>query len=75
MYEARRYLLGLDSSGVCVSISTSSSSSSSSSSPPSALTPTLSCPVGIDILTSAGLGLTSLGKRDPYRVDYNMVIY
>ncbi|XP_060795555.1 protein bicaudal C homolog 1 [Neoarius graeffei] len=65
MYEARRYLLGLDSSGVCVSISTSSSSSSSSSSPPSALTPTLSCPVGIDILTSAGLGLTSLGLLGP----------
>ncbi|KAF5900642.1 protein bicaudal C 1, partial [Clarias magur] len=60
MYEARRYLLGLDSSGVYVSISTSSSSSSTSS-PPSTLTPTLSCPVGIDILTSAGLGLTSLG--------------
>ncbi|KAG7325551.1 hypothetical protein KOW79_011867 [Hemibagrus wyckioides] len=66
MYEARRYLLGLDSSGVCVSISTStSSSSSSSSSPPSALTPTLSCPVGIDILTSASLGLTSLGLLGP----------
>ncbi|XP_047673552.1 protein bicaudal C homolog 1 isoform X1 [Tachysurus fulvidraco] len=71
MYEARRYLLGLDSSGVCVSISTtttttsSSSSSSSSSSPPSALTPTLSCPMGIDILTSASLGLTSLGLLSP----------
>ncbi|XP_053540955.1 protein bicaudal C homolog 1 isoform X5 [Ictalurus punctatus] len=67
MYEARRYLLGLDSSGVCVSISTSSSSSSSSS-PPSALTPTLSCPVGIDILTSAGLGLTSLGFSSPLMI-------
>ncbi|XP_047673553.1 protein bicaudal C homolog 1 isoform X2 [Tachysurus fulvidraco] len=74
MYEARRYLLGLDSSGVCVSISTtttttsSSSSSSSSSSPPSALTPTLSCPMGIDILTSASLGLTSLGFSSPMMI-------
>ncbi|KAI5627388.1 protein bicaudal C-like 1 [Silurus asotus] len=65
MYEARRYLLGLDSSGVCVSVSTSSNSSSSSSSPPSTMTPTLSCPVGIDILTSASLGLTSLGLLGP----------
>uniref|UniRef100_A0A8B9HAC6 BicC family RNA binding protein 1b n=1 Tax=Astyanax mexicanus TaxID=7994 RepID=A0A8B9HAC6_ASTMX len=48
MYEARRYLLGLDSSGV----------------PPAAPTP-LSCPVGLDILTSAGLGLTSLGLLGP----------
>uniref|UniRef100_A0A3B4CRB9 SAM domain-containing protein n=1 Tax=Pygocentrus nattereri TaxID=42514 RepID=A0A3B4CRB9_PYGNA len=48
MYEARRYLLGLDSSGV--SVSTSSS---------------ISCPVGLDILTSAGLGLTSLGLLGP----------
>ncbi|KAL7857582.1 hypothetical protein SRHO_G00164810 [Serrasalmus rhombeus] len=61
MYEARRYLLGLDSSGVSVS---TSSSSSSSSSPSAAPTP-VSCPVGLDILTSAGLGLTSLGLLGP----------
>uniref|UniRef100_A0A3B1J584 BicC family RNA binding protein 1 n=1 Tax=Astyanax mexicanus TaxID=7994 RepID=A0A3B1J584_ASTMX len=61
MYEARRYLLGLDSSGVFIS---TSSSSSSSSSPPAAPTP-LSCAVGLDILTSAGLGLTSLGLLGP----------
>uniref|UniRef100_A0A8C1T8V3 BicC family RNA binding protein 1b n=1 Tax=Cyprinus carpio TaxID=7962 RepID=A0A8C1T8V3_CYPCA len=55
MYEARRYLLGLESSGV--SVPTSSISSSYSSSPP--------CPVGLDILASAGLGLTSLGLLGP----------
>uniref|UniRef100_A0A9J7Z0T0 BicC family RNA binding protein 1 n=1 Tax=Cyprinus carpio carpio TaxID=630221 RepID=A0A9J7Z0T0_CYPCA len=48
MYEARRYLLGLESSGVSVP---------TSSSPP--------CPVGLDILASAGLGLTSLGLLGP----------
>uniref|UniRef100_A0AAR2KGD6 SAM domain-containing protein n=1 Tax=Pygocentrus nattereri TaxID=42514 RepID=A0AAR2KGD6_PYGNA len=48
MYEARRYLLGLDSSGV-----------------PSAAPTPVSCPVGLDILTSAGLGLTSLGLLGP----------
>ncbi|XP_066522193.1 protein bicaudal C homolog 1-like isoform X2 [Hoplias malabaricus] len=62
MYEARRYLLGLESSGV--SFSCSSSSSSSSNSPPAGPT-TLSCPVGLDILTSASLGLTSLGLLGP----------
>ncbi|KAL0180014.1 hypothetical protein M9458_025456, partial [Cirrhinus mrigala] len=62
MYEARRYLLGLESSGVSVPTSTSSITSSNSSSPPSAPAhpPPLSCPVGLDILASAGLGLTSL---------------
>uniref|UniRef100_A0A3Q2Q3I1 BicC family RNA binding protein 1 n=1 Tax=Fundulus heteroclitus TaxID=8078 RepID=A0A3Q2Q3I1_FUNHE len=56
MYEARRFLLGLESNGV------------SSSSPSLALNPTtngpspsLICPVGLDILTSAGLGLSNLG--------------
>ncbi|KTF82141.1 hypothetical protein cypCar_00021248 [Cyprinus carpio] len=65
MYEARRYLLGLESSGV--SVPTSSISSSYSSSPPSgpAPPPPLSCPVGLDILASAGLGLTSLGLLGP----------
>eukprot|EP00066_Takifugu_rubripes_P012000 XP_011601266.1 PREDICTED: protein bicaudal C homolog 1 isoform X2 [Takifugu rubripes] len=56
MYEARKFLLGLESNGV------------SSSSPPVVLNPTpngpspsLICPVGLDILASAGLGLSSLG--------------
>ncbi|XP_062858722.1 protein bicaudal C homolog 1 [Trichomycterus rosablanca] len=71
MYEARRYLLGLDSSGVCVSIATSSSCSNSCSSPPSAPTQTLSCPVGLDILTSASLGLTSLGLLGPTAASLN----
>ncbi|XP_056325928.1 protein bicaudal C homolog 1-B-like [Danio aesculapii] len=62
MYEARRYLLGLESSGVSVP-----SSSSNCSSPPSAPAPppALSCTVGLDILASAGLGLTSLGLLGP----------
>ncbi|XP_028278881.1 protein bicaudal C homolog 1 isoform X2 [Parambassis ranga] len=58
MYEARKFLLGLESNGV----------SSSSSSPSVALNPTtngpspsLICPVGLDILASAGLGLSNLG--------------
>ncbi|KAM9364469.1 protein bicaudal C homolog 1 [Pholidichthys leucotaenia] len=57
MYEARKFLLGLESNGV-----------SSSSSPPVALnpgtngpSPSLICPVGLDILASAGLGLSNLG--------------
>uniref|UniRef100_A0A8C1RJ97 BicC family RNA binding protein 1b n=1 Tax=Cyprinus carpio TaxID=7962 RepID=A0A8C1RJ97_CYPCA len=58
MYEARRYLLGLESSGV--SVPTSSSPPSAPVPPPP---PPLSCPVGLDILASAGLGLTSLGKK------------
>ncbi|XP_032409565.1 protein bicaudal C homolog 1 [Xiphophorus hellerii] len=56
MYEARRFLLGLESNGV------------SCSSPSLALNPTtngpspsLICPVGLDILASAGLGLSNLG--------------
>ncbi|XP_030631304.1 protein bicaudal C homolog 1 [Chanos chanos] len=60
MYEARRFLLGLDSSGV-----SASSNSSSSSSPLTPPTPSVSCPVGLDILASAGLGLTSLGLLSP----------
>lgn len=57
MYEARKFLLGLESNGV-----------SSCSSPSVALNPTanvpspsLICPVGLDILASAGLGLSNLG--------------
>lgn len=53
MYEARRCLLGLDSSGVSVA--------SGCSNPPLS-SPALSCPVGLDILASTGLGLSSLGK-------------
>ncbi|KAL2078239.1 hypothetical protein ACEWY4_025924 [Coilia grayii] len=73
MYEARRFLLGLETSGVATS-SSSTSLSSSCSSPSSANTPTsspsapppLTCPpVGLDILASAGLGLTSLGLLGP----------
>lgn len=50
MYEARKYLLGLESSGITVTANPS----------------TISCPVGLscpglDILASAGLGLTGLG--------------
>uniref|UniRef100_A0A8C5E1P7 SAM domain-containing protein n=1 Tax=Gouania willdenowi TaxID=441366 RepID=A0A8C5E1P7_GOUWI len=48
MYEARRFLLGLESNGV------------PSSNGPS---PSLICPVGLDILASAGLGLSNLGKK------------
>lgn len=57
MYEARKFLLGLESNGVV------------SSSPPVALnagtngpSPSLICPVGLDILASAGLGLSNLGN-------------
>jgi len=64
MYEARRYLLGLESSGVSVPTNTCSITSSNGGSPPciSVPPPALSCPVGLDILASAGLGLTSLGR-------------
>uniref|UniRef100_A0A3P9JG37 BicC family RNA binding protein 1a n=1 Tax=Oryzias latipes TaxID=8090 RepID=A0A3P9JG37_ORYLA len=56
MYEARKFLLGLESNGV------SSSSAPGALTPPTnGLSPSLICPVGLDILTSAGLGLTNLG--------------
>ncbi|XP_061084111.1 protein bicaudal C homolog 1-like [Conger conger] len=51
MYEARKFLLGLDHCGV---------SAPQSSSP----TPVI-CTPGLDILASAGLGLTSLGLSAP----------
>ncbi|XP_056464733.1 protein bicaudal C homolog 1-B-like [Gadus chalcogrammus] len=62
MYEARKFLLGLENSGVSssstsVAVSPSSSSSSSSNSNG----PSIICPVGLEILTSAGLGLSTLG--------------
>lgn len=56
MYEARKFILGLESNSV------------SSSSIPVAVNPTpngpsLICPVGLDILASAGLGLSNLGNN------------
>ncbi|XP_060943204.1 protein bicaudal C homolog 1-like isoform X1 [Limanda limanda] len=56
MYEARKFLLGLESNGV--SCSSPSVALNPSSSGPS---PSLICPVGLDILASAGLGLSNLG--------------
>ncbi|KAF7662241.1 hypothetical protein LDENG_00241290 [Lucifuga dentata] len=56
MYEARKFLLGLENNGV------SSSSPSVAVSPATnGLSPSLICPVGLDILASAGLGLSNLG--------------
>ncbi|KAJ7426573.1 Protein bicaudal C 1 [Willisornis vidua] len=60
MYEARKCLLGLESSGVTVSSTPS----------------TVSCPVGLscpglDILSSAGLGLTGLGLLGPTTLSVN----
>lgn len=55
MYEARKFLLGLESNGV-------SSSSPSVALNPATNGPSLICPVGLDILASAGLGLSNLGN-------------
>uniref|UniRef100_A0A6J0UBB8 Protein bicaudal C homolog 1 n=1 Tax=Pogona vitticeps TaxID=103695 RepID=A0A6J0UBB8_9SAUR len=60
MYEARKCLLGLESSGVTIATSPS----------------TISCPVGLpcpglDILSSAGLGLTGLGLLGPTALSIN----
>uniref|UniRef100_A0A3Q3KF60 SAM domain-containing protein n=1 Tax=Monopterus albus TaxID=43700 RepID=A0A3Q3KF60_MONAL len=56
MYEARKFLLGLENNGV------SSSSSSVVLNPTTnGPSPSLICPVGLDILASAGLGLRNLG--------------
>ncbi|XP_075993308.1 protein bicaudal C homolog 1 [Genypterus blacodes] len=56
MYEARKFLLGLENNGV------SPSSPSVALSPPTnGPSPSLICPVGLDILASAGLGLSNLG--------------
>ncbi|XP_041803156.1 protein bicaudal C homolog 1-like [Chelmon rostratus] len=56
MYEARKFLLGLESNGV------SSSSPSVGLNPATnGPSPSLICPVGLDILASAGLGLSNLG--------------
>uniref|UniRef100_A0A8C8FPW9 BicC family RNA binding protein 1 n=1 Tax=Oncorhynchus tshawytscha TaxID=74940 RepID=A0A8C8FPW9_ONCTS len=54
MYEARKFLLGLESNGVSSAMS------------PSTNGPTLICPVGLDILASAGLGLSSLSASVPH---------
>ncbi|XP_034093949.1 protein bicaudal C homolog 1-like isoform X3 [Gymnodraco acuticeps] len=54
MYEARKFLLGLESNGVM-------SSSPSVALNPATNLPSLICPVGLDILASAGLGLSNLG--------------
>uniref|UniRef100_H3APA1 BicC family RNA binding protein 1 n=2 Tax=Latimeria chalumnae TaxID=7897 RepID=H3APA1_LATCH len=58
MYEARKCLLGLESSGVTMTSST------------------LTCPIGLschglDILASAGLGLTGLGLLGPTTLSVN----
>ncbi|KAM6104864.1 LOW QUALITY PROTEIN: protein bicaudal C homolog 1 [Pterocles gutturalis] len=60
MYEARKCLLGLESSGVIIASNPS----------------TVSCPVGLscpglDILSSAGLGLTGLGLLGPTALSVN----
>lgn len=55
MYEARKFLLGLESNGV-------SSSTPSVVLNPAPNGPSLICPVGLDILASAGLGLSNLGN-------------
>ncbi|XP_053548212.1 protein bicaudal C homolog 1 [Bombina bombina] len=59
MYEARKCLLGLDSSGVTIASQSM-----------------LSCPIampchGLDILASAGLGLTGLGLLGPNALSVN----
>lgn len=52
MYEARKCLLGLESSGVTIATSPS----------PASCPAGLACP-SLDILASAGLGLTGLGIK------------
>ncbi|XP_071376523.1 protein bicaudal C homolog 1-like [Centroberyx affinis] len=56
MYEARKFLLGLENNGVS-SCSPSAAVTPSTNGP----SPSLICPVGLDILASAGLGLNTLG--------------
>ena len=58
MYEARKILLGLENRD----ISSPSINGHSPSSNGHASSPTLLCPVGLDILASAGLGLSTLGN-------------
>ncbi|XP_051935671.1 protein bicaudal C homolog 1-B-like isoform X2 [Hippocampus zosterae] len=55
MYEARKFLLGLENNGVsCYSPSVAVNPA------PNGPSPSLVCPVGLDILASAGLGLSNL---------------
>uniref|UniRef100_A0A5F9CS45 Protein bicaudal C homolog 1 n=1 Tax=Oryctolagus cuniculus TaxID=9986 RepID=A0A5F9CS45_RABIT len=60
MYEARKCLLGLESSGVTIATSPSSTSCPAG----------LACP-SLDILASAGLGLTGLGLLGPTTLSLN----
>lgn len=57
MYEARKFLLGLESNGVSSSLPTVTLNPA-----PSGPSTSLICPVGLDILASAGLGLSNLGN-------------
>lgn len=61
MYEARKFLLGLESNGV--SCSSHSVALNPATNGPS---PSLICPVGLEILASAGLGLSNLGNDTNY---------
>lgn len=60
MYEARKCLLGLESSGVAIATSPS----------PASCPAGLACP-SLDILASAGLGLTGLGLLGPTTLSLN----
>ncbi|GAB1295211.1 Protein bicaudal C homolog 1 [Apodemus speciosus] len=60
MYEARKCLLGLESSGVSIATSLS----------PTSCPAGLACP-SLDILASAGLGLTGLGLLGPTTLSLN----
>ncbi|XP_069427752.1 protein bicaudal C homolog 1 isoform X7 [Ovis canadensis] len=60
MYEARKCLLGLESSGVSIATSPS----------PASCPAGLACP-SLDILASAGLGLTGLGLLGPTTLSLN----
>ncbi|XP_056147545.1 protein bicaudal C homolog 1-like [Lampris incognitus] len=57
MYEARKFLLGLENNGVSSSTPPATVLTPSTNGP----SPSLICPVGLDILASAGLGLSTLG--------------
>ncbi|XP_023686557.1 protein bicaudal C homolog 1 isoform X1 [Paramormyrops kingsleyae] len=58
MYEARKFLLGLENNGV--SALPGGGGGCGAGSPPAII-----CPVGLDILASAGLGLSGLGLLGP----------
>ncbi|XP_048843074.1 protein bicaudal C homolog 1 isoform X2 [Brienomyrus brachyistius] len=59
MYEARKFLLGLENSGVSA-LPGGGGGGCGAGSPPAVI-----CPVGLDILASAGLGLSGLGLLGP----------